>query len=65
MTAKSPTRTLHFLAARARRTENSAIAKSSELLRGGKTGHSCMTQQNQSGELTGRPTMHSLKQNET
>jgi hypothetical protein len=56
---------LHFLAARARRTENSAIAKSSELLRGGKTGHSCMTQQNQSGELTGRPTMHSLKQNET
>ena len=41
-----------FLAARARSTENAAIAKSSTPPRGGKTGHSCKAQQDKSVELT-------------
>ena len=41
-----------FLAARARSTENAAIAKSSVPPRGGKTGHSCKAQQDKSVELT-------------
>jgi hypothetical protein len=41
-----------FLAARARSTENAAIAKSSTPPRGGKTGHSCKVQQDKSVELT-------------
>jgi hypothetical protein len=41
-----------FLAARARSTENAAIANSSTPPRGGKTGHSCKVQQDKSVELT-------------
>jgi hypothetical protein len=41
-----------FLAARARSTENAAIAKSSTPPRGRKTGQSCKAQQDKSVELT-------------
>jgi hypothetical protein len=50
--AKSPFCEFDFLAARTRRKENAASVKSSALPRSGKTGHSCKTQQDQSGELT-------------
>ena len=43
----------NFLAACARRTENTASAKSSALPRGRKTRHSCKTQRDQAGELLG------------
>jgi hypothetical protein len=50
--ALSPMFEYGFLAARARSTENAAIAKSSTPPRGGKTGHSCKAQQDKSVELT-------------
>ena len=49
---KSPFCEFGFPAARARSTENAASAKSSALPRGGRTGHSCKTQQDQFGDLT-------------
>jgi hypothetical protein len=52
MAAVSPMCEYGFLAARARSTENAAIAKSSTPPRGGKTGHSCKVQQDKSVELT-------------
>jgi hypothetical protein len=48
----SPICEFGILTARARSTENAAIAKSSVPLRGGKTGHSCKAQQDKSVELT-------------
>jgi hypothetical protein len=50
--ALSPICEFGILAARARSTENAAIAKSSVPPRGGKTGHSCKAQQDKSVELT-------------
>jgi hypothetical protein len=52
MAAVSPICEFGILAARARSTENAAIAKSSVPPRGGKTGHSCKAQQDKSVELT-------------
>jgi hypothetical protein len=49
---QSPICEFGILAARARSTENAAIAKSSVPPRGGKTGHSCKAQQDKSVELT-------------
>jgi hypothetical protein len=50
--AWSPICEFGILAARARSTENAAIAKSSVPPRGGKTGNSCKAQQDKSVELT-------------
>ena len=51
MSASSPLCEFGFSVARARRTENAASAKSSALPRGGKTGHSCKTQQDKFADL--------------